>query len=96
MPSRCRSGARTAQHMCERVCSDAVQVGRTVYVSGQLGTNASGALVGADVESQTRQALVNMSNVLATLGTDMKHGVCACTHCKCACVYSCQMHCAAE
>ncbi|XP_068615252.1 2-iminobutanoate/2-iminopropanoate deaminase-like [Brachionichthys hirsutus] len=45
--------------------SQAVLVDRTLYVSGQLGMNpASGQLVEGGVQAQTRQALVNMGEIL--------------------------------
>ncbi len=49
--------------------SQAVQAGNTVYVSGQIPLDASGALVGADdVAAQTHQVLENLRAVLAAAG----------------------------
>ncbi|XP_054596469.2 2-iminobutanoate/2-iminopropanoate deaminase [Nothobranchius furzeri] len=49
--------------------SQAVVVDRSVYVSGQLGMDpASGQLVGGGVQAQTRQALVNMGEILRMAG----------------------------
>ncbi|XP_026148735.1 2-iminobutanoate/2-iminopropanoate deaminase [Mastacembelus armatus] len=49
--------------------SQAVVVDRTVYVSGQLGMDpASGQLVGGGVQAQTRQALMNMGEILKAAG----------------------------
>jgi 2-iminobutanoate/2-iminopropanoate deaminase len=51
--------------------SPAVQVGSMLFVSGQIGMNPqTGAFAGDDIESQTRQALVNLSSVLARAGFD--------------------------
>ncbi|XP_061574172.1 2-iminobutanoate/2-iminopropanoate deaminase-like [Cololabis saira] len=45
--------------------SQAVVVDRTMYVSGQLGMDpATGQLVDGGVQAQTRQALVNMGEIL--------------------------------
>uniref|UniRef100_A0A1A8IX80 2-iminobutanoate/2-iminopropanoate deaminase n=6 Tax=Nothobranchius TaxID=28779 RepID=A0A1A8IX80_NOTKU len=49
--------------------SQAVVVDRSVYVSGQLGMDpVSGQLVGGGVQAQTRQALVNMGEILRMAG----------------------------
>uniref|UniRef100_A0A3Q3X6Y5 Uncharacterized protein n=1 Tax=Mola mola TaxID=94237 RepID=A0A3Q3X6Y5_MOLML len=49
--------------------SQAVVIERTVYVSGQLGMDpVSGQLVEGGVQAQTRQALVNMGEILKTAG----------------------------
>uniref|UniRef100_A0A1A8GQ02 2-iminobutanoate/2-iminopropanoate deaminase n=1 Tax=Nothobranchius korthausae TaxID=1143690 RepID=A0A1A8GQ02_9TELE len=49
--------------------SQAVVVDRSVYISGQLGMDpVSGQLVGGGVQAQTRQALVNMGEILRTAG----------------------------
>ena len=49
----------------------AVQSGNTVYLSGQVGIDASGKLVGRDAESQARQIYVNMDATLRELGGDL-------------------------
>ncbi|XP_064883348.1 2-iminobutanoate/2-iminopropanoate deaminase-like isoform X2 [Oncorhynchus nerka] len=49
--------------------SQAVVVDRTMYVSGQLGMDpASGQLVEGGVQAQTKQALVNMGEILKEAG----------------------------
>ncbi|KAM4581401.1 2-iminobutanoate/2-iminopropanoate deaminase-like [Odontesthes bonariensis] len=49
--------------------SQAVVVDRTMYVSGQLGMEpASGQLVEGGVQAQTKQALVNMGEILKVAG----------------------------
>uniref|UniRef100_A0AAZ1XKA9 2-iminobutanoate/2-iminopropanoate deaminase n=1 Tax=Oreochromis aureus TaxID=47969 RepID=A0AAZ1XKA9_OREAU len=49
--------------------SQAVVVDRTMYSSGQLGMDpASGQLVEGGVQAQTRQALVNMGEILKAAG----------------------------
>lgn len=52
--------------------SQAIRVGNTVYVSGQLPIDpATGAFAGEDVAVQTRQSLTNIKNILAAEGLDM-------------------------
>ncbi|XP_023254660.1 2-iminobutanoate/2-iminopropanoate deaminase-like, partial [Seriola lalandi dorsalis] len=56
---------------CSRLCvsSQAVVVDRTMYISGQLGMDpASGQLVEGGVQAQTKQALVNMGEILKAAG----------------------------
>jgi 2-iminobutanoate/2-iminopropanoate deaminase len=51
--------------------SPAVQVGSLLFVSGQIGMNSqTGAFAGDDIESQTRQALLNLTSILARAGFD--------------------------
>jgi reactive intermediate/imine deaminase len=47
------------------------QPARLVFVSGMLGRDASGRLVGPDIRSQTRQVLENIKAVLAEDGATM-------------------------
>ena len=47
---------------------------RLVFVSGQGATDpATGALAGADVETQTEQCLKNVEAILKAAGTDLQH-----------------------
>ena len=56
--------------------SQAVQAGRSIYVSGQLPINpATGEFAGADIRAQARQSLENIKAILAAAGTDMAHVV---------------------
>jgi 2-iminobutanoate/2-iminopropanoate deaminase len=56
--------------------SHANMAGRLVFCSGQLGLNpATGALVAGGVQAQTRQALTNLSNVLAAAGATLSNAV---------------------
>lgn len=53
--------------------SIAVQTESMVFCSGQLGLDpATGELIAPDVESQTRQALTNLKNVLEAAGTSLE------------------------
>ncbi|MDH5638965.1 MAG: RidA family protein [Nitrospinota bacterium] len=54
--------------------SQAVRHGGLVFTAGQLGLDpATGKLVGADVESQARQALDNLEAVLRAAGLSLAH-----------------------
>uniref|UniRef100_A0A087Y3T2 2-iminobutanoate/2-iminopropanoate deaminase n=1 Tax=Poecilia formosa TaxID=48698 RepID=A0A087Y3T2_POEFO len=56
--------------------SQAVVVDRTMFVSGQLGMDpASGQLVAGGVQAQTRQALVNMGEILKAAGCGYENAV---------------------
>lgn len=56
--------------------SPAVRVGRLLFVSGQIGlAPETGAFPGTDVESQTRQALLNLEAILRQAGADSSHVV---------------------
>ena len=49
------------------------KVGNTIYVAGQLATDASGKLVGLnDIRAQTRQAFENLAAVLEAAGASMR------------------------
>ncbi|XP_060948525.1 2-iminobutanoate/2-iminopropanoate deaminase isoform X1 [Limanda limanda] len=51
------------------IYSQAVVADRTVYISGQLGMDvASGQLVDGGVQAQTKQALINMGEILKAAG----------------------------
>jgi len=47
--------------------------GRLVFVSGQIGWNERGVLVGSDLVSQARQALRNILAILAEDGAKAEH-----------------------
>ena len=52
--------------------SQAIKAGNTVYVSGQLPIDpATGAFAGEDIQSQTRQSLTNMKNIMEAEGYSM-------------------------
>jgi enamine deaminase RidA (YjgF/YER057c/UK114 family) len=48
--------------------AQALRVGRALYVTGQLGTDSSGTLVGADLRTQAIQAFANLTAVLRAGG----------------------------
>ena len=52
--------------------SQAVRVGRALYVTGQLGVDSTGALVGSDLRSQAERAFANLSAVLQAAGATLR------------------------
>ena len=48
--------------------AQALRVGRALYVTGQMGTDSSGTLVGADLRTQAVQAFANLTAVLRVGG----------------------------
>jgi reactive intermediate/imine deaminase len=53
--------------------SQGIQIGNSVYVSGQVALDAEGNVVGkGDMKAQTRQALENVKTVLEASGASME------------------------
>ena len=73
----CTHGHRTAPAPeyiagpAKRPFSDAVRVGRMLYLSGQLGTDSTGHLVAGGIQAETKQALENIKRVLEAHGSSM-------------------------
>jgi 2-iminobutanoate/2-iminopropanoate deaminase len=56
--------------------SVAIRTGDMIFTSGQLGLDpASGSLVPGGIEAETRQALTNLSHVLADAGSGLERVV---------------------
>ena len=56
--------------------SEAVRVGNTLYVSGQMGTDSTmKSLVPGGIQGETRQALANMKSILERHGSSLDHVV---------------------
>jgi 2-iminobutanoate/2-iminopropanoate deaminase len=55
--------------------SEAVRVGNMLYLSGQLGTDSTGQVVSGGVGSETRQALMNIKDVLERHGSSLEQVV---------------------
>ena len=55
--------------------SEVVRVGNVLYLSGQLGVNASGALVTGGVKAETKQVMDNIRGILERNGSGMDHVV---------------------
>lgn len=53
--------------------SRAVAANGFIYISGQLGLGEDAKLVGTGVSEQTRQALTNISAILAQAGATLNH-----------------------
>jgi 2-iminobutanoate/2-iminopropanoate deaminase len=54
-----------------RPFSEVVRVGRTLYLSGQLGTDSTGHLVPGGIGPETHQALENIKHVLEANGASL-------------------------
>jgi enamine deaminase RidA (YjgF/YER057c/UK114 family) len=52
--------------------SQAVRVGRALYVTGQLGVDSTGALVGSDLRTQAERAFANLGAVLQAAGATLR------------------------
>lgn len=53
------------------IYSQAMKVGDTIYISGQLGHDEKGELVGPDMESQTRRTYANIEKLLQMYGAGL-------------------------
>ena len=49
--------------------AQALRVGRALYITGQLGSDSTGALVGTDLRSQAVQAFANLTTVMKAAGS---------------------------
>jgi enamine deaminase RidA (YjgF/YER057c/UK114 family) len=49
--------------------------GKTIYIGGQNAVNEQGQVVGADLATQTEQAMKNLTTALAACGADISHVV---------------------
>ena len=72
------AAADTAQYLTPygpptRPFSPAVRVGSVIFLSGQIGTDASasGGVVAGGIEAETRQTLDNIKKVLTDIGSSM-------------------------
>lgn len=52
--------------------SQAIRVGRALYVTGQLGVDSTGALVGSDLRTQAERAFANLGAVLQAAGATLR------------------------
>jgi 2-iminobutanoate/2-iminopropanoate deaminase len=73
--SMSRQIIRTADAPKNPLYSQAVRVGRDVYVTGMLGIDPKTSVFGATIQEQVRQSLVNCQNVLRTAGTSLDNVV---------------------
>ncbi|HEU5161990.1 MAG TPA: RidA family protein [Thermoanaerobaculia bacterium] len=55
-----------------RPFSDAVRVGNMLYLSGQIGTDASGKIVPGGIQAETRQTMENIRAILERHGSSME------------------------
>jgi enamine deaminase RidA (YjgF/YER057c/UK114 family) len=52
--------------------SQAVRVGRTLYITGQLGVDSTGALAGSDLRAQAERGFANLGMVLQAAGASSR------------------------
>jgi 2-iminobutanoate/2-iminopropanoate deaminase len=62
--------------------SPAVQIGRFLFVSGQIALDSTGALRNESIEMETRQVLDNLNYILRSAGYDSSHAVSATVYLK--------------
>jgi 2-iminobutanoate/2-iminopropanoate deaminase len=55
--------------------SQAIRVGRTVYVSGEVGADPTGTIIGPSIGEQTDQALTNIGYILDAAGLKLDNVV---------------------
>lgn len=55
--------------------SDAVRVGHMLYLSGQIGTDASFALVAGGIKAETKQTMENIDRILKRNGSSLEQVV---------------------
>jgi reactive intermediate/imine deaminase len=53
--------------------SEAVRVGNTLYLSGQIGMDSSGKLVSGGIVPETRQTMENIKATLERYGSSLDH-----------------------
>jgi 2-iminobutanoate/2-iminopropanoate deaminase len=53
--------------------SHIVRAGKTVYVAGQVGSDAQGKVIGPGMKEQVEQVLTNLRTVLKSQGLDASH-----------------------
>lgn len=53
--------------------SEAVRVGDILFLSGQVGTDASGKLVSGGIQAEAEQILKNIDDVVTRFGSDKNH-----------------------
>jgi len=67
--------ARPAGPLGNLPFSEAVRVGNMLYLSGELGVDASGKLVAGGVKAETKQMMDNIGRILARHGSSFDHVV---------------------
>jgi len=65
----------TSEDMIGLPFSEAVRVGKMLYLSGQLGRDSSGKLVSGGIASETRQTMENIKAALERYGSSLDHVV---------------------
>jgi reactive intermediate/imine deaminase len=65
----------TSESMKGLPFSEAVRVGRMLYLSGRLGTDRSGKVVPGGIAAETRQTMENIKTALERWGSSLEHVV---------------------
>lgn len=69
----------SSETMAQYPFSEAVRVGNTLYLSGQVGTKPDGSgLIEGGIEAESRQVMENIKAIVEKYGSDMEH-VAKCT-----------------
>jgi 2-iminobutanoate/2-iminopropanoate deaminase len=63
----------TSEYMKGLPFSEAVRIGRMLYLSGQIGTDNSMKLVPGGITAETRQAMENIKATLERYGSSLDH-----------------------
>jgi reactive intermediate/imine deaminase len=58
-----------------RPFTPAVQTGNLIFVAGQIGTGPQGTVVPGGIQTETRQTLMNVKDILEKSGSSMEHVV---------------------
>jgi len=67
---------RTADAPSSKLYSQAIKIAPTIYVSGMTGIDPkTNQMVGATIQEQTRQALLNCENILRAVGGKLENVV---------------------
>jgi len=63
----------TSEHLKGLPFSEAVRVGNTLYLSGQIGTDSSMKLVSGGITAETSQTMENIKATLERYGSSLEH-----------------------
>lgn len=63
----------TSEHLKGLPFSEAVRVGNTLYLSGQIGTDSSMKLVSGGITAETSQTMENIQATLERYGSSLEH-----------------------
>jgi 2-iminobutanoate/2-iminopropanoate deaminase len=64
-----------SEHMKDLPFSEAVRVGKMLYLSGQIGVDSSLRIVSGGIAEETRQTMENIRSTLERCGSSLEHVV---------------------